>query len=86
MDIEQTLIDFIENEIAYATHARVEPNEQLLEGVLDSTDVLRLLSFVEERFAIRVGDDELVPENFETIERLSDFIRAKRAASGGPLS
>jgi acyl carrier protein len=83
MDIERTLTDFIESEIAYASpQARVEPNEQLLEGVLDSTDVLRLLAFVEERFAIRVGDDELVPENFETIERLSDFIRAKRGVSG----
>lgn len=82
MDVEETLTEFIQNEIVYGSgHARVEREEQLLDGIVDSTDLLRLVVFIEERFAIEVGDDELVPENFETIARLGGFIRAKRGAS-----
>lgn len=82
MDIEKTLTEFIQSEIAYGgEQTRVDRDEQLLDGIVDSTDLLRLVAFIEERFGIRVGDDELVPENFETIARLAAFISAKREAS-----
>jgi len=46
--------------------------------VLDSTDILRLVVFVEERYGIEIGDDDLVPENFETIASVAALVRAKR--------
>jgi acyl carrier protein len=60
-------------------------NDPLLEsGILDSLGVLDVVSFVEQEFVITVSDEELVPENFETIERLASFIRGKCTVNSGP--
>jgi acyl carrier protein len=50
------------------------------EGVVDSTGVLELVMFIEQRFEIAVATDELVPQNFETIARLAQFVDQKRQA------
>jgi acyl carrier protein len=44
-------------------------------GIVDSLGVFQLVAFLEDTFAIRIGDDEITPENFSTIaaiERLVD--------------
>jgi acyl carrier protein len=47
-------------------------------GVIDSTGVLELVAFLEERFQLVVADDELVPDNLDSIARLTRFIDSKR--------
>jgi acyl carrier protein len=49
-------------------------------GVIDSTGVLELVAFVEEEFAITVSDDDLRPENLDSVERLVAFITRKQAS------
>ncbi len=75
--IEQELIDYISTEIAYDRSDRLQPDEQLLDGALDSLDILRLVVFVEERYSITIGDDDLVPENFATVVALAELLRSK---------
>ena len=75
--VEHELIDFISDEIAYDRQERLSADEPLLDGALDSTDVLRLVVHVEDRYGVTIEDDELVPENFATIQALSDLIRRK---------
>jgi acyl carrier protein len=60
--------------------------EALLEsGIIDSLGVLDLVAFMEESFAITILDEELSPENFQTIERLASFIERKRnETAAGP--
>lgn len=78
MSIEGRLTDFIRDEIAYDAEAvEIGRDVPLLEGILDSPDVLRLVVFVEEEFGLEVSDDEIVPENFATIASVTDFVRAK---------
>jgi len=48
--------------------------------VIDSTGVLELVGFLEEDFGIRIQDDELVPENLDTIDSIVQFVTRKRAA------
>ncbi len=48
-------------------------------GVVDSTGVLELVGFLEERFGIHVEDEELVPDNLDSIERLVRFVESKLA-------
>ena len=48
-------------------------------GVVDSTGVLELVGFLEETFAIEVGDDELVPENLDSIKLIAAFVAGKKA-------
>ncbi len=49
-------------------------------GVIDSTGVLELVGFLEETFGVRIQDDELVPENLDTIDNIVAFVSRKRAA------
>lgn len=46
-------------------------------GIIDSTGVLELVAFIEDHYDVEVDDDELVPENLDSINRLIDFIDAK---------
>jgi acyl carrier protein len=49
-------------------------------GIVDSFGVVELLAFVQEEFGISVADDELVPDNFDSVSKLSSFIVAKQGA------
>lgn len=49
----------------------------LEQGLIDSTGVLELVSFIEDRFHVKVDDDELVPDNLDSINRLIQFVEAK---------
>ena len=49
----------------------------LEKGLIDSTGVLELVSFLEESFGIRVEDDELVPENLDSIDAILHYLDSK---------
>jgi acyl carrier protein len=49
-------------------------------GIIDSTGLLELVSFVEQRYGISVGDRELVPENLDSLRNISQFVARKREA------
>jgi acyl carrier protein len=51
--------------------------------VLDSTSVLELVAFLESTFGIRVQDEELVPENLDSVSRVVAFVKRKRSLSTG---
>ena len=54
-------------------------DDSLLEsGIIDSLGVLDLVAFIEEEFKIRVEDDDLTPENFQSIDRMMAFVDRKR--------
>ena len=50
-------------------------------GIIDSFGFMELLHWVEHEFSISVADDELVPDNFDSVRKLSSFILGKQ--SGG---
>jgi len=47
-------------------------------GIVDSTGVLELTSFVEEKYDFTIEDDEMLPENLDSIDNLVNFISRKR--------
>jgi acyl carrier protein len=49
----------------------------LEEGIVDSTGVLELVMFVEETFNITVEDEDIVPENFDSVSCLAAYVRRK---------
>lgn len=49
------------------------------EGVVDSTGTLEVVMFVEETFGITVGDNEIEPENFDSVNKLAAYIARKSA-------
>jgi acyl carrier protein len=56
----------------------IADNDSFLEkGIIDSTGILELVAFVEDEFEIEVGDEELIPDNFDSIEKLAAYTRRK---------
>jgi acyl carrier protein len=48
------------------------------QGVIDSTGILEVIMFLEEAFAIKILDEEMVPHNFDSIDAIATFIEKKR--------
>jgi acyl carrier protein len=47
-------------------------------GIIDSLSMLKLVVFIEERFSVKVPAEDVVPENFETVEAICRYLRSKR--------
>jgi len=79
VDIRSILKQHIQIELAFdSTQKQLSDNTPLVaSGILDSTNLLRLVAFIEERFGISVGDEELEFENFRDIDALAVFIGRK---------
>ena len=59
---------------------QLNSNTSLLEtGVIDSTGVLEVIGFIEETFGISVADEEMLPENLDSIEGISKYVIRKCA-------
>jgi acyl carrier protein len=52
-------------------------------GVIDSHGILELVAFLERRFGVSVGDEDLTPEHFASIASIERFVRAKSDAGAG---
>lgn len=49
-------------------------------GILDSTGVMEVVAFLEREFGIKIEDDELTPENLDSIDNIGAFIAQKQQA------
>jgi acyl carrier protein len=49
--------------------------------VLDSTGFIELISYLEEQFGIQVKDEEMVPENLDSLKSIEHFVLRKRASA-----
>jgi acyl carrier protein len=80
MSLSTELTTFIETEITPGRgFGPLAPEDDLLAcGIIDSLGVAQLQEFIEGRFGIRIGEDDLVPANFQTVRSIEDFIARKR--------
>jgi acyl carrier protein len=60
-----------------ATTALTADTSFLASGIIDSTGILEVISFLEERFGITVADDEILPENLDSIGKIEAFVLRK---------
>lgn len=79
MSIEETIRRYIlENFLFTNDGSQLEDDASFLEeGIVDSTGVLELVMFVEESWHMEVRDEDIVPENFDSVERLATYVRGK---------
>ncbi|MHC4879953.1 MAG: acyl carrier protein [Planctomycetota bacterium] len=77
--IETDVREFVTDNFLFGrTNVSLDGDDSLLEeGLIDSTGVLELVTFIEDRFEVTVEDEELVPDNLDSINRLITFIEAK---------
>jgi acyl carrier protein len=80
-DARAELREFIVERFLFGRAAPIGDGDSLLErGLIDSTGVLEIVTFLEQRFGIVVDDEELVPANLDSIERIAGYLERKRAA------
>ena len=80
---KQAIRKFIYEKFPLAKSRKLEDSSRLLEeGVLDSLGVLELVNHLQDELGIPIDDEELVPENFASIDAIAAFVEAKVAARG----
>jgi acyl carrier protein len=78
--IQGQLKSFITKQFPLARKRNLGIDDRLLgEGIIDSLGVLDIVGYLETEFRIAIADDDLTPENFETIGRLTAFVERKLA-------
>jgi acyl carrier protein len=82
-EIEKTIEEFIQsNLIENLNSPNLGSADNLIEtGVIDSLGIQKLLVFIEETFNLTISDDELIPDNFQSIKAISNFISQKKCVS-----
>ena|SRR5690348_6001422 len=80
---ETVLRAFIRSNFLFGDESRLIGGDDLLveTGIIDSTGVLELIEFLEERFGIEVREDETIPQNLGSISRLSAYLQRKMQPS-----
>lgn len=80
MGIDIQIRSFVRENFLFGDSKKELKNDQsfLNSGIIDSTGVLELVAFIEDNFQIRIKDEELIPENLDSIERLTQFITRKK--------
>jgi len=74
LDIRKYLTD----QFLFGDSRPLERDVSLLDqGIIDSTGILELIHYLEEHFGVKVQDDELLPENLDTIGNICAFLERK---------
>jgi acyl carrier protein len=78
--MQQQIRSFILSSFLFSDdESKLKNNDSLLEqGIMDSTGVLELVAFLESQFGIKVADDELLPENLDSVDQIAAFIVRKQ--------
>jgi acyl carrier protein len=77
-EIESEIHSFVLTNFLFGQALELHPGDSLLEkGVIDSTGVLELVAFLEERYAIKVEDDELTPGNLDSTGNIATYVERK---------
>jgi acyl carrier protein len=87
-EIKQQITDFITSNFLFEDKEKtIDEKDSLLEtGVIDSTGVLELIAYIEETYGIKVEDEDILPENLDTILDITYFIKQKLSASAAHSS
>ena len=80
-DIERDIRSFIVAEFFFGRAEDLRDDGLLLGSVIDSTGVLALVSYLQEHFAIVVEDDEVVPDNLDSVQHVVRYVARKLNAA-----
>ena len=85
MSLREQIRNFIlENFMLENPEDLVDDESMLEKGIIDSTGVLELVAFIESTFEIKVEDEELIPENLDSIKNIVSFLERKLTLASKP--
>lgn len=79
MDIKESVRQFITKNFYVPDPTKLTDTTSFLDnGIIDSTSVLEVTAFLEETFGIQIADDELLPENLDSLANVESFVKRKQ--------
>ena len=83
--IEHVRNYLFENFLFDAEESALGNDDSFLEkGFIDSTGVLELVNWIEEKYGIKIDDNELTPENLDSVNLIASFIKGKQTLQADP--
>jgi len=81
MDFKTIVRKFVVENFLFGEDGNLEEDTSFLEkGIVDSTGILELVAFLEETFCIQMEDEELIPENLDSIFNVVSYLQRKMVA------
>jgi len=82
-NIEQPIRDFIATRLLYSNEGfnYADDASLLREGIIDSLGVVELVEFLQTQFQLKVDQQEVRPDNFDSVAKMGAFVRRKRGAT-----
>jgi acyl carrier protein len=75
MSTSSLLLDYIKKELAVGSKRNIQMEDDLLSaGIIDSLGVLQLVAFIEDQFNIQMPDEDVVLENFQSVNSLANYL------------
>jgi len=77
-ELKEKIRGFIVENFLFGNDDGLTDNSSFLEeGIIDSTGILELVSFLEEEFGITVDDEDLIPENLDSVNNVTNYLARK---------
>jgi acyl carrier protein len=79
MSVEQKIRDYIVGNFLFGKDEnKLQSNSSFLDmGIIDSTGVLEIILFIEEQFGIKMDDNEMLPDNLDSIDNIARFVNSR---------
>ena len=78
MEMKNNLREFLTENFMVELDSAFTEDDSLLEyGVIDSTGVLELVIYLEEKYNIKIEDDKIIPENLDSLNNIDKYIKSK---------
>jgi acyl carrier protein len=82
IDIERDIRNFLIENFLFGIAEELRDGESLQGNVIDSTGLLELVAFLQDHFAITVRDDEVGPDNLDSVDRIVAYVDRKLGNKG----
>ena len=78
--VQHEIRQFVIDNFLFGQGAQLKDEESFLDGgIIDSTGVLQLVGFLEQRYEITIDNTDLVPDNLDSVDRVTRFVQQKLA-------
>ena len=81
MDTHAKIREYIAKNLLFSDNgfAYDDDDSFLEEGIVDSLGIMELVMFVEENFGVTIEDHEIIPDNFDSVNKLTNYVHSKQA-------
>lgn len=79
MENKEKIRAFLVETFLFGSESLNEDTPLIEEHIIDSTGMLEIIAFIERTYGVRIDDDEMIPENFNSIRSMAEYLERKTA-------